>query len=216
MNKHVNFWIGFLTAIVVAIPVAFGIMGMSEDGIKNIPAFLFGAICVLVVLLIFFLFFKDRVFDRLFRVSQSSLEVIVGDAVRLFASIGSPQSKDIESSAKNLSLHMLQWYSWTNFYRWIINTCIVLLLAFAGFAGTMLLFEQNKKIEEQNLKIGEQTTQLKRQNENLSAQTSQLEAQSNAIISQTDIMNKQTNKQTYSMVNILYLRCKHFQLFERH
>lgn len=158
MKNHTNFWLGFLSAILLSVPIFFGIAGLAEEKAIDTAVVLFIVISTLIAVFIFLVLFRDRVLKKLLGQGQSSLEEIANTIGRIINAGISGDKDRVAKHSSELSKVAISWYVWTGFYRWIIATCIGLLLAFAAFAGTILLVDQNKKIEFQ-------TAQLERQNE---------------------------------------------------
>jgi hypothetical protein len=58
--------------------------------------------------------------------------------------------KSVKKHSGELSRSLIAWYSWAGFYRWVIKTGVTFLGVFAVFSGTILLIDQNEKLQNQN------------------------------------------------------------------
>ncbi len=73
--------------------------------------------------------------------------------------------------AQRALLEALAWYAPRAVRRWIVQTSFGLLIALGGLAGTALVFRQTVLLGEQNKKLQEQISLLKQQNDKLDLQT---------------------------------------------
>ena len=149
MQKHISFWIGVFSAILLGIPIAFGMIGAAEDRILDVASVLFGVVLVLIVLLVVLLFFKDRILSYFFGKIETSNQQLTNSLSELVTSIVKKDAEQAIRSSEDFTLQLVNWYSWANFYRWIVRTCIGMLALFATFVGTIILFEQIRSIEKQ-------------------------------------------------------------------
>ena len=142
MSRHLSFWIGFFAAALVIVPVAVGAWGVTQGFARDWAATFFIVICTIVGLLVIGLLFRGAILRRLTGRAEATVEEI---STTLISGVSAAVAQDraaAEREADKLARVVLGWYAWSNFYRWVIGTALALLLAFASFTGTVLLFEQ--------------------------------------------------------------------------
>ncbi len=181
MQKHVHYWLGVFTAGVVIVAIAIGAWSVATERALSLVAIAVGAIVALTVVLVLTLTFRRMIFSRFLGVSEASVERITLDTSSLVASTLRGDLEGSQRASQSLAGSLVGWWAWSSFYRWVIGTNLAFLVAFGGFAGTVLLFEQNKRLEEQNTRLSEQTIELQ-------AQRRQLEAQIERFDLQNDLM----------------------------
>ncbi|MCF2871071.1 hypothetical protein L0664_08330 [Octadecabacter sp. G9-8] len=177
MVKHLAFWIGFFAAALLIIPVAVGIWGAADEFARNVAVFLFGAISVLIVVLVIVLFFRDRLLRRVLGTAETSLDDVLSSLVKGVSAAAHGDRATAETEAQAFAKSATGWYVWSGFYRWVIASALGLLLAFGAFTGTVLLFEQNRKLTEQTVLMGQQGELMKAQTERMQEQSTQFEMQ---------------------------------------
>ncbi|MEM6304274.1 MAG: hypothetical protein AAF744_06105 [Pseudomonadota bacterium] len=177
MGRQVAFWIGFFAAGLLIVPIAVGIWGASEEFARQIAVFLFGAACVLVVLLVLVLFFRDAILRRLTGQTEVALTDVVSSLIAGVSAASAGDRTRAEAEAQRVIGRAMGLYAWSNFYRWVIATALGLLLAFGAFVGTVMLFEQTRTLRLQTERLGEQTQLMAAQNELMSTQTERLNEQ---------------------------------------
>ncbi|APX12781.1 hypothetical protein [Tateyamaria omphalii] len=185
MTKHLSFWLGVFAAALLAVPIAGGIMGATEQEVRRIAVTVFVVVAGLVVALVVALFFRDWILRKLFGRAEATLDDV---SASLIAGVSAASAGDRDAAtahAQALVQRGMGWYAWTGFYRWVIATAVALLLAFGAFMGTVLLFEQNRK-------LGEQTEVLRAQGERLAEQTGFMQAQTELMQAQTERLQEQT------------------------
>ncbi len=187
MSKHLSFWIGFFAAALLIVPIAVGVWGAAGDLVEYWAVFLFGGIVALLLVLGIFLFFRDAILRRAFGRGEATLQDVTGALVKTVSAASAGDRDAAEQHAIALTQTFAGWYAWSNLYRWVIATALGLLLAFGAFTGTVLLFEQNRK-------LGQQTETLRTQTETLQTQTERLGEQTDFMRSQTDLMQAQTER----------------------
>lgn len=157
MRNQVSFWIGFFSAALVVVAFAVGAWSVVTEKALNFVAVIFGMVIALTLALFIGLTFRRFILKKILGATEKSLDEISSDTFALISSASRGEKEEASLRASSLTRSVIGWYIWNNFYRWVIGTNVTLLVAFAGFAGTVLFFEQNKKIDEQ-------TTQIKLQN----------------------------------------------------
>lgn len=150
MRLHVAYWIGFFTSAFVIVAVAVGAWSVATEQALNFTSVAFGAIVALSISLSLILLLRRFLLKKILGATEASLSDIASDAIGAASSLSKGDHKEASDRAENAARSALGWYSWVNLYRWVINANIALLVAFAGFTGTVLLFEQNKRIQNQN------------------------------------------------------------------
>ncbi|MDX8350772.1 hypothetical protein [Cognatiyoonia sp. IB215182] len=187
MAKHLSFWIGFFAAALLIVPTAVGVWGAAGDLTEYVAVFIFGVIAGLVALLILALFFRDAILRRMLGRGEASLHDVTAALVTTISSASTGDRAAAEQSAVLLGQTFAGWWAWANLYRWVIASALGLLLAFGTFTGTVLLFEQNRK-------LGEQTETLRTQTRALQTQTERVTEQTEFMRSQTGLMQAQTER----------------------
>lgn len=188
MGRHVSFWIGFFAAAFLIVPIALFAWGLAQERLFDLLAMVFGGLVVLVVLLIVGLVFRGPLLRRVLGRSEASVDEITRSLVAGVSAAATGDVKRAEAEADTLTRVAIGWYAWSNFYRWVIGSCIALLVAFATFTGSVLLFEQNKKIGLQTEVMAAQTTLMEAQSASMEAQTRRLGEQTMHARMQNEIL----------------------------
>lgn len=149
MKNHQPFWIGFFAASIIIVPVALGAWAVLTNKALEFAAFYFGIIVALLFLLAIVLFFREKILGRLFGVANATAVDVTEGAIGATVAVAKADWTRAELETKNLARSVVSMWAWSSFYRWVIGTAIALLLAFGTFTGTVLLFEQIRKLEEQ-------------------------------------------------------------------
>ncbi|MEM6563234.1 MAG: hypothetical protein AAF665_02240 [Pseudomonadota bacterium] len=196
MGKHLAFWIGVFATSLLIVPIALGIWGSAQGFARDWASVIFIVITTLVVLLVLALALRSVILRGVVKRGEASIEEVAGSLV---ASVRAAAEKDAEGAAREadkLARVAVGWYAWSSFYRWVIASALGLLLAFASFTGTVLLFEQIRKLEEQ-------TSVMRAQQEVMQAQTSFMENQTARLQEQTEQARMQNEIMTLSLVSEL-------------
>ena len=98
--------------------------------------------------------FQERVLEFITGFREREISSLPDKIVRLFFGQTSEDKKTEITS--EIIQKLTQWYIWTRLYRWVIATCIGILVATAGFAGSILLAKQK-----QNLRLSEGSSNLR-------------------------------------------------------
>lgn len=177
MIKHVAFWVGFFAAALLIIPVAIGVWGAADEFARNLAVFIFGAVSALVILLVIALFLRDWVLRKVLGRAETTLDEVLSSLVRGVSAASDGDRQRAEQEAQTFVKAATGWYVWSGFYRWVVATAMGLLLAFGAFTGTVLLFEQNRKLGEQTLLMGQQSLLMEAQTERMAEQSTQFAMQ---------------------------------------
>lgn len=165
MTKHLYFWLGVFVAALVSFPIALGIMGATEDFARDVAIVAFVCMSTILVLLILLIVFRNVLLQWALKRSEVSAVDVAQSAFKAFSSAANGNVEEASENGADLVRVGLAWYTWSSFYRWVIRTAIALLVIFTGVTGTVLLFEQNKKLGEQTLQLIAQTQSFEQQNE---------------------------------------------------
>jgi len=149
MQKHVQFWIGFFAAMLVALLTTLLFWGGSKEFAESLAVIALGSTAVIVLFLVILLLFRNIILRKIIGAQTSSLDNIAAHGVKAVAATVKRDIASAEMHTEEAVKNLITWYSWTSFYRWVIGSCLALLLACAGFVGTLLLFEQNARLTEQ-------------------------------------------------------------------
>jgi len=143
-SKLPDFWLGFFVAAILVIATFVTITTNVNDFMGDIWPIILGAIIASLVIFTLFIFFRDLIFKRITGSSRVEFEEIQQSSENF---VDAYVNQDKEAQLKH-SVEILQnvgnWYLWIKFYRWVIATCTALLVAVAGFIGSVLLSQQNQ------------------------------------------------------------------------
>lgn len=170
MQKHVHYWLGVFSASVIIVAVAIGAWSVATEKALNLLAMAVGMILALTIFLFLIIVLRRPILEKFLGVSEASVEKITIESSSLVSSTIKGDAEGARAAGEALAGSVVGWWVWSNFYRWVIATNIALLVAFGGFAGTVLLFEQNKRLREQTTELIEQRKQLQAQNERFDMQ----------------------------------------------
>lgn len=181
MERQTYYWIGFFSACVVVVTVGAGVLGVASEHALSVVAVAVGILIGLTFSLFLVIVLRRWILERVL----GRVEATIEEATTLVqSSIASAVKGDIDTSTEKATLagkSFIGWYVWSNFYRWVIATNIFLLAVFAGLSGTVLLFEQIRRMDEQNLLLGKQTNELVEQRQALNQQNDSIDVQ-NALL----------------------------------
>ncbi|MEW7008626.1 hypothetical protein [Lentilitoribacter sp. EG35] len=164
MQKHSNFWIGFFIAFLLLVPILLGAWGIAQEHAKAMITFALGALFSAILILVLILFFRDRILEKIFGSTKSSIEDVSQEALLALTAATTGKKDEAIKHTSSLVGAGAAWYMWAGFYRWVIGTCVALLVGFGAFTGTVLLFEQNKKLDAQTEQLIAQNKQFEAQN----------------------------------------------------
>ena len=189
MQKHLHFFLGIFVSAILAVPLYFGIIGASEEKIINAAVFGFGVMVALIFAMIVVLFLREKILRRYFRTEVLEPREISQKLHNAVRGLIEKDSESIRVNSTELVAHAVSAYAWTNFYKWVVATTLALLLAFAAFAGTILLFEQNRKLQEHSIQLKAQTEHFAEQNVLVKSQNELLSRQSEVLSAQNDLLS---------------------------
>lgn len=150
IQNHVAFWIGVFVSAISTISLAYWLYATAEANARDYILVASGATLSLVLLLAVILTFREWIGSKLFRSTADSLGSIVENATKAVAFAASAKPQEAADAGAEAAKGIVAWYSWVSLYRWVLRTAIAVLVAFLGLAGTIVLFEQNDKLERQN------------------------------------------------------------------
>lgn len=175
----------FLLGLLLGVPLFFFGLKYASDHFTTITTVTICTIVVLCLLGLIISLFKDRIIKRIYNVASTEIESF-GKPLQGFVTSLVNQDKDIAlEHSDDFLRRFLARYSWVTTRRWILATILSVLIAFTGFAGSALLYEQNSLLESQNEKLDAQTGLLNQQN--MLAEASRRSA---LIFELTDILNE--------------------------
>jgi len=141
MQRHTSFWLGVFIALIIAIPLTMGFVSSAEEYAIRYSDFLAGIGFCIVLFLVLLLFFREPILKRITGSTKSEFVDFVEKVKLLFLEKTTEQEK--AQAVTEITTIFSNWYIWTRFYKWVIATCIAILIAAAGFAGSVLLAKQN-------------------------------------------------------------------------
>lgn len=182
MQGHSYFWIGFFVALLSSVPIAVGAWGVLTDQAAQMVFIFIISMATLISGLLIVMYFRKPILERIIGRSLAGVDDISRTSVALLTAVVRGDTEKAIEEAGDLAQTGFAIYTFSGFYRWVIGTCAALVVAFGAFTGTVLLFEQNRKLEEQTMTLKaqnvlfqqqtnqsvEQTRQFGRQNELLS------------------------------------------------
>lgn len=163
MNKHVNFWLGFFAACFVVAPAYYLSLGTWEGAGRILIGALLAACLAIVFILIVASVARDRILKRFLPRAGGSYNSLIASVENVVNSIIDRESANAGIEVRQLTQNLFEWYIWTNFYRWVIRTASGIIFLFGATIGTILIFEQNKKLDEQTLAIQFQNERFQEQ-----------------------------------------------------
>lgn len=150
MSKYLYFFLGLFIASIFSVMLAYGVAKITVEQIKDSIAYIFIVTSFLFFLLTTLILFRSRIL-KFFNIRVNvTIENMVSIFSRTLSDAIDGNAKATVKNSEELAKVAVAWYSWTNFYRWVIGTGIALLIAFTGLAGTALLIEQNRRLKTQN------------------------------------------------------------------
>ena len=164
MAKHSSFWIGFFIAILLGGPIFFMFAGAAKSYAQQMTMILAGCVISVTFCLVVLFFCKDWLIEKFLGTTRSSVENISDSLIDVAAAYASGNIEQGKQKAKFVVRSAVAWYSWARFYRWVIGTSIAIIVAFGGFTGSILLFEQNEKMGLQNGLLRTQNRMIEVQN----------------------------------------------------
>jgi len=141
MQRQISFWLGIFVALIVAIPIIMGVLSNAEDYAIKYSGFLAGIGFCIILTLILMLFFRESILKRITGSAKAEFVDLSEKIVLLF--LEKTDEREKAEAVTEVTTTFANWYIWTRFYKWVIATCIAILIAAAGFAGSVLLAKQN-------------------------------------------------------------------------
>jgi hypothetical protein len=117
---------------------------------------------------------------RFVKGARGTLEQVVKETTAATRAVTERDAPTAAVHAEQAVLEAIAWYGPIAAQRWVVSTLLALLIAFGGLIGTALLFRQTLLLGDQNAKLQEQTALLRDQNAKLDLQTVTAEAQRRA------------------------------------
>lgn len=162
--------------------------GAAEDFALDLAALAFIVMCTLLFSLVVAVLFRKHLFRWLRLQGEAGLENVVTHSTKAIAASAKGDVDDAAEHSSKVISSGLGWYVWASFYRWVIGSAIAILMVFGAFVGSVLLLEQNKKLEAQTQQLVAQNQQFTIQNNKLEAQTQQLVSQNQQFALQNELM----------------------------
>lgn len=160
MMKHQSYWIGFFTASLISLPIAIGLWGASEKLVFNLAQIFFGAAIALLAVLFVVLMCRKYILRTMLGLTEATTSQVTGAATNIALAVAKRDTEQAIEGVGEFSKTLTAWYAWQSFYRWVIRTAFLLVLGVAGLTGTVLLFQQNEKIDDQTDRIDVQNAML--------------------------------------------------------
>jgi hypothetical protein len=129
---------------------------------------------------------------RFARNAHGTLDQVTREVVAATQAATEGNASEATSRAQKAVLEGLAWYGPVAARRWVVQTALGLLVAFGGLAGSALLFRQTVLLSEQNRKLDQQTDLFRKQNDLLSSQNEKLDQQTALFRDQNTKLDLQT------------------------
>lgn len=176
------------------------------DNIETIATIIIVSLIAFVSLAVLIAIFSERILTKVFGTAKTDL-VSLGEPLNsLFWGVATTDKQTVVKSSDALIRIILARISWFEVRRWMLGVIIGLAAAFAGIAGSVLLYKQNELLTQQNIKIDKQNDQIDKQNQLLSDQivltktvAEQSEAQSKQMYT-FDFVGQSTNEVSYEAI----------------
>ena len=159
MGKQLYFWLGLFVAIIIGLPISIIYTEAIPEHASLIVALAIGFTFGITALLIIVLFFKETLLRLVTRGPKQRIEEIGEKSFNTLEAYNRGDLQSARNSFAELTGPILNWFLWTQFYRWVIATMLGLLVITGTFAGTVLLADQNKKFDVQNAISGIELTE---------------------------------------------------------
>ena len=99
---------------------------------------MFGAIAALLLVLVLLLAVRKWLLQKLTGNDESGLNDVATNIAGLVRAARVGSDEEQHNAVARATSSLINWYVWSNFYRWVIGTAVGLLLAFGAYAGTIL------------------------------------------------------------------------------
>jgi Pentapeptide repeats (8 copies) len=139
-----------------------GLTSLSEH-ISTIMLVFLVIIGLLAVLAFFVVTYKEKVLKAMFGVSNTDLREVKDLGQSLFLNSWNRDFRQAKTDFDGLFTKVFAWYSWMSFRRWIVLIFNTLFISFGGLLGTVLIFNQNKLLNQQNALLAAQNIRLEQQ-----------------------------------------------------
>lgn len=185
------FILGLVLGMVVGVPLSlYGVSNAVNNLVASASAVVVLVLLIATLVLIAFLF-RNKINKVLFGGASARLENSVEAVYETAKASIKGDEQQAAEQLKTVSDELIAWYAWSRFYRWSTTTAIGLLVAFGGFAGTILLVKQNEILGEQLTKISDQTALFEKQTNSINEQTSNLARQNELLDIQNQLFRSQ-------------------------
>lgn len=170
MEKHVAFWLGAFCAAAICVTVAIGAWSVASERALSIVSFAIGGLFASTLLLYLAFGLRKLILRKALGLTEAKLTQVAEHATDTIYAASQGQVQQAHLSSTALAKAFVGWWTWNNFYRWVLRTNVALLIAFGGFVGTVLLFEQNERLSEQTKELIAQRKELQRQGDRFETQ----------------------------------------------
>jgi uncharacterized protein YjbI with pentapeptide repeats len=180
MPTFVALIVGIVVGAAASWPLFFGVLDSAVPAVEfglHVLLPVLGVGCAMLALVVPFTWWWLR---RFVRTAQGTLEQVVRETAAASHAATERDAPAAAFHAERAVLEALAWYGPIAARRWVVQTALALLVTFGGLIGTALLFRQTLLLGQQNTKLQEQTLLLRDQNDKLDLQTVTAEAQRRA------------------------------------
>ncbi|MCG8670815.1 MAG: pentapeptide repeat-containing protein [Pseudomonadales bacterium] len=187
-----NLILGFVLGSLAASPFIFVSV---NDSLDNIRQTFFSAFYIIVGLSFGLLIFKlllPLIIRKIFKSSPAESLAQAAEEARLFTStLSTGEVSKATEHAIAIIREFLSVHGWLTVRNWAIGVVLAMLATYAGLAGTFLLLEQNKLLENQNEVLEAQKTLLGNQNDKFEDQNTLIESQLDYLAKQNTRLQEQ-------------------------
>jgi uncharacterized protein YjbI with pentapeptide repeats len=146
----------FIGTIISAIVCFWVLPKLSEFTFEITQTFIY-AVILLGAIGLFSIIHREWFLKNIFGLGIADLESLKNEAKGLLKNIKEKDTKNAEKNIESLSKSAFSWYLWTTYKNLVVRVFNSIFIVFGGLLGSVLLFNQNKLLQQQNQKIDQQT-----------------------------------------------------------
>ena len=174
--------LGILVGTLIGVPLTLYGLDYFADNITTLVLIYLSALVTLGLLLLLVARFRERIWKRTFGVGQAGIQKVSETGIELADDISRGDAGEARSKAERLVKELAAWYAWISFRNWSVRTMVAIVLAFAGFVGSMLVFRQNDLMDQQKKLMAMQNELIVAQNDKIEIQSHLMESERRAAL----------------------------------
>ena len=169
--------VGVVLGAIASWAILVGGIDAATPWIDRTLHFVLPALGILAAMLAVVLPFTFWALKRFVGSARGTLDQVVRDVGAAVRAQNAGDGAAAITNSENAILEIVAWYTPIASRRWVVQTAFALLVSFGGLIGTALIFRQTVLLGEQNKKLQEQTTLLGEQNKLIVEQNNKLDLQ---------------------------------------